>query len=309
MILKGYLQRVTVNLGIAGVSLSTFTTILLAEGQVSPITVSKREATEMGSGIYEFSFLVPIDDPYYHYHLRIINATYSVDTGFEFYPQEIRCGRLAVLTIQALVPSITDWVTYLAKDGVVSTLKVTVTEVTALGVGMYQVSFVPDWDTQAHHYELRITSATAMVDSGWGFDVPPGRLLDVPSRYPTLRGSVELVGIKPSYQLSDGRVLKKKTDLDFVASASEDQDPPLPFVTFPFVAKRFVIFDEDGTRYVADAILAANEQITPANSKYALTIYQDGSIFYYNQFTVAATDLEFPPILPLINQLGAFYDA
>lgn len=308
MILKGFLQRITVNAGVAGALPSAFTTILLADGQLSSLTVSIREATEMGVGIYEFSFLVPIDDPHYHYHLRIISATYYIDSGFEFYPQELRCGRPVTITIQAGYIGVSDWVTYLARDGARINIPVIITETPSLGPGMYQVTFTPEWDTVAHHYELRVISIVATVDTGMGFDVPPGRLLDKPGRYPTIHGIVELVGIKVGYQLSGGAMLKRRYEIDFIASEDESHDPDIQFATFPYVAKRFVIYDNDGVRYVGDVIMAGNDQISPPNSKYALTVYLDGTVFYYKQFTVSSSEVQYPPVIPYLNQQGVMYD-
>lgn len=308
MILKGFLQRVTVNAGVSGAAPSSFTTILLADGLPSSIPVNMREATEMGVGIYEFSFLVPIDDPHYHYHIRITSSTYYIDSGFEFYPQELRCGRPVTITIQAGYVGVSDWVTYLARDGVLINVPVTIAEIPSLGYGMYQVTFTPEWDTVAHHYELRVTSVMATVDSGMGFDIPPGRLLDKPGRYPIIHGTVELVGIKVGYQLREGAILKRKYDIDFIASLDESHDPDTQFVTFPYVSKRFVIYDNDGVRYVGDVVLAGNDQISPPNSKYALTVYLDGTVLYYKQFTVSSSEVQYPPIISHLNQQGVMYD-
>ena len=70
-----------------------------------------------------------------------------------------------------------DFTTKLTEDGAASTLAVSVTELTALGTGVYMFAFTPPDSSVKKHYCLRVVYGTpggeAYVDNLWDVDIQP----------------------------------------------------------------------------------------------------------------------------------------
>jgi hypothetical protein len=168
----GETVRVTVNHGTAGVAKSAFTITLLEDGIASSLTVNMTEMTNLGVGIYQFSFTPPVSTTKKKYYLRVLLAG-LIDTAWDVTAEPLVAGQSLAIEINAGTAGLT-LLQKTARDGNTDMGAMwVITELTAAGVGIYRaVATLPDSSTP-YTLHARFYLADLSVDSMFDAVVQP----------------------------------------------------------------------------------------------------------------------------------------
>lgn len=131
-------------------------------------------------------------------------------------------------------------------------------------------------------------------------------LPDQPSPYTqpsTTECVIKLIGKRTNYRLLGSCMLKRLLSVALVKSSEESFDPDPPTAVFPFVVVKIVAYTPDAERLVGYAVLAGNDQILPADSKYAVMIYENGVQLFYEEYQINTYDEDAATGLRIIRNL------